>query len=61
MMNPDELESFAWETKNQILRHEAVCEERMRTIEKRLSRLETIMIGTFAGIIIILVNIVTKL
>ena len=61
MMNPDEQEGFIWETKNQITRHEAVCEERYKQIEKRLGRLETIMIGTFAGIIIILVNLVTKL
>lgn len=48
------------EVENRLNTHEAVCAERYEGISGRLKRLETILIGSAGGILILLLSLVLK-
>jgi hypothetical protein len=48
------------ELKAQVDTHEAVCEERYINLNKRLQKLESIVIGSAAATIMLLIGIILK-
>tara|TARA_R100000781_G_scaffold27044_1_gene20089 strand:- start:982 stop:1173 length:192 start_codon:yes stop_codon:yes gene_type:complete len=48
------------EVKAQVDTHEAVCEERYINLNKRLQKLESIVIGSAAATIMLLIGIILK-
>ena len=49
------------EVKTQIDTHEAICAERWAETLSKIKRLETILIGCFGSIVLILITIILKL
>ena len=49
------------ETRAKLEKHEAICELRYESINARLKRIETILIGTAGFIIAVLLGIAAKL
>ena len=49
------------ELDKRLTSHEAVCEERWAETLSKIKRLETILIGCFGSIVLILITIILKL